>query len=588
MPKNDEKDAKDSKAKVSNMTKTATHLESIATLTVPTKQQMIQPNVDTVLWTLNVPSNENILFNNEKLKRIKLIAQEIDRRVLDPYRKLNIEITTQKGEKKLFSVDMKDRYELIKFFETHGVYPSNAFSELGGRRLAFWDTKNVDEFYKRGGHNISYNLIHETLADLVADFDHEKKPVKLFVYGTGPGNDARAVLKKLKSCDIPAAAVGFDFNEGNIKDAKKFQKQSPDLLCDFVQGDSVDLLKLYNQQKNNEVFSAMSPNPKTVILFSGSATRFVLEGTKEALYIFQQAYHCADIVFSGGLEPTLLTPKMAKRCGWNLTVKPPVLSSGSEPFFILEKIPALERVQWLKKRFDKDPTTIDLSMSADPIRDLELLQEQKLDFSKVKTIDLSYTFVPDDAIPKLKDALKPFTDKQIVIKDNPLQTQIIKSRSPYLTAIAEPQPESNTASTAATAAPLSTDELILAPSTSLPIDELSPTLTPPIFTEEALPPSLTPPALTGDAVPSLSPPRPPSPSAMVGSSSPEIFELSKAASSGALLFKSSSRETRTIYEPIASKLIGMKNVTFESGPPVSERETDLEVFSERFRKRHGL
>lgn len=436
-----------------------TRLEDIVELKAPTPAEKVRSNVGTLSTTLILPPDSNMTYQNEKVTRLKLIKQGFNSHfsAYFQFRIFNVELTTEQANKKnkrLLNVTAQTQNIInlqswVQEFQPNRI---DAFTLFGKGRLACWDNKcDVNETYNTLDHSslMIYENIHSRLADIIVNETSDKRPVKLFVYGTGTGDDARRILNRLSLEKTSSSAVGFDFNASNIKEANKLARiykenlkqgdfypdaqdkdaKFPDeyyMPCEFFQGDTVDLLELHNQQKNNPIFSKLTHKPKTVIAFSGSATRCVLEGTKEALYIFQQAYHCAELIVSGGAHCTLLSPSMAKRCGFKLTMQSDNVIE-DESYFILKQIDRTERRNWLKKQINKNPNIIDLSMSADPIQDLKLLNEleteEKLNLSKVALINLSFTFIPDNKMAELKKELLPYTIRPIVIKDNPESKQ---------------------------------------------------------------------------------------------------------------------------------------------------------------------
>ncbi len=358
----------------------------------------------TTIYTLD-SKDKNFFFNNKRIIKIRLFWQEYDRDEFSPIIDINhVELTSVDRKKILLPIDW-DSFLTLRKIE-YNIDVEQAFRNKGRTALP-WKIcaseimANFDEFY---------SALHIVLAQYLVNKLKEEKVncVKLFAFGTGDGNDITTALKALMNHHILATGIGFDFHKESIALAQKKQaEQKISLPCLFKEGNTENLLNLVTAEKSNAIFSKQTGKSKTVIMFCGALTRRVLNSTIDGLAVIQQAHRCSDLVFSTGLEETLFTNTIAKRCGWHsqiLSIHPPERMKRS--LYILKKPTLLERKESLKKKLQKKPEVLNLAMSADPVGDLRLLKDS--DTTKVRVINLSWAYLLE-------------SDIEILMKENLLQ-----------------------------------------------------------------------------------------------------------------------------------------------------------------------
>jgi hypothetical protein len=344
-----------------------------------------------------------------------------------------LEIATIDNEKKLLYVEnSQEYYSLLEdILDLNGRYEA-AFLDNNIKKLPEWKSNSVQYIYQEHGVQYFYDQLYMDISTILKKkfLNSPKSIIKIFSFGCGDGSDVKNITENLNTVGINCRAIGFDFNPDNISLAN-YKKTN---FTFFVEGNTLELLNLFNKYNNHDLFNDISCIKKNIFLFSGSVTRNVLDGTQNGLSVLQQSKRCADFACFAGVDQILITFRMAKRCGWKM--KTEIANNTKREIFVLEKMTSEERKTWLFKQFNPHEGLLDLSMSSNPVEDLELLMN--FDFNKVKKINLSYCYILPNEIKILELFLKPFKDIIVYYNDKSSPLAFLKLPNLQLLDIKDP------------------------------------------------------------------------------------------------------------------------------------------------------
>lgn len=273
-------------------------------------------------------------------------------------------------------------------------------AEREGSLKEDWRLMTHNLFYLQPVTNF-YNKLHEFIAQrLVETSANIKSPIEIFSFGCGSGNELRVIKNQFVTKKIPFAGLyGFDINPNNFKLAK------PDADIRLSEGDVTELAKLLNNMSLQE-------NSHKIGLFLGVLVDGCLAGSYPALTAVQQA-RILDRIFISGITSLKLNKAMLKAAGFlvkttltnkyfelNWTSKKIISSTDPENqpgkiVFDLTPMSTQERKYYLTKRGQARSAKqifdcLDLSLSANPLRDLQLFSVPALE--KIKQVDVSWGY----------------------------------------------------------------------------------------------------------------------------------------------------------------------------------------------------
>lgn len=357
--------------------------------------QLPNMHLPTVLRTLKFQDTQvQHIFDGKLLKRLRVITTRKSPKNLEDQNTV-VELSFQDGKKQLVPCTLATFNEAVEKLQLKtDLLIENTFVSLSDSKESFseWQLARVDQYYMFCPKNVQlfYDVLHQVLATTISEVILKEKirEAKIITLGTGDGNDLREVMQKLLDAGVSVSGLGFDFNDSNIELAKESEENKNFKSIQFY---SADTLRLYDLYSRTRILHHNQGTNK-IMIFCGSMTRQVLNDTKEGLSVLQQLYHCnPDLAFFAGLCTQLFTRAMVKRVGFDYSY----LEHEVFDLYQLKKTTTDDRKAWLIKQYHKDPQSIDLSMSAAPIDDLQYLFNSGVDCTLIKSIILKWVFIKD-------------------------------------------------------------------------------------------------------------------------------------------------------------------------------------------------
>lgn len=336
----------------------------------------------------------------------------------EPY----IKISYKNGEKHLYRSPSSVVTSLLMDLLTNLNYPMEmCFLEpLKKVYRELWKKQTVNQIYTpriRSFYSVVYQKMGQYLASYIKQNASPIKNVLLISAACGNAKDLNAIAQYLS--DVQTSYAGFDINSNNIRLAKKLIANGH-----FLQGDIAGIDKhLVDIKQNYKKRHANQSSYLSVIIFSGILQRQMLNGSAEALRYLQIAFREAQFTMVSSLQFPLITRNIAKAIGFTVNMQKiqniTANESDTNVLFCLEPQNDKDRLESIIKRsnkrsLDQKPTNIDLSLSANPLADLLLIdQNVSQRFSETIQLDLSWSYITER---ELIEIVKIMREKMIKLE----------------------------------------------------------------------------------------------------------------------------------------------------------------------------
>jgi hypothetical protein len=392
---------------------------------------------------LSVLPEWNLSKNNKLLKSVEMIATFCDAQLQwlhSSFLKARIVLNFQDGTKQAFRLNAGDFNTVMEF--NHACVNLYALlHDMHGKvqhawgkhnlRVVNWSTTAwsgvcadlppVEQFYTRLYPRMSLELVKEIKSDSVLLAKAKEKGCLVFSAGCGNGRDIRATINVLNKESLAIKnIIGIDICAENIKQcAQAYQDHEHARF--FV-------APLEEMEHHLPEVSAeqATQTPLQIVIFSGILTTGVISGTQAAAMALQTTHRAKALCVISGYEPSLITKQIAKAIGFEARLENfnkngagPVNMSNACCLYILKPMTAQRRAEYLQKRshkYDPQLTTLDLSLSANPIEDLNLcLNGKNFENENIHSIDLSWALIKESEIVPFKEYLKRLPNLENII-----------------------------------------------------------------------------------------------------------------------------------------------------------------------------
>lgn len=277
-------------------------------------------------------------------------------------------------------------------------------------------TPGNEKFYNNLNEYIPSQVFKALLKNPIFTQQATQHGVSIFSFGCGEGKELFSTQNFLKTQHIVCnATVGIDINPANFK---PFINKG----VIFKEGDITKL-----DQKIITQYS--SKTGVNIGLFMGSLVPQCITGLREALYVLHQVKDL-DIILLSGFQTPLILKWAAKGMGWNFSGHPvdinmketiSNLEADIYQVYTLSKMSNTQRKDYLIQRGTRRTRAnqfhcLDLSMSADPLKDMRLFTLEEL--KDIKQIDLSWTSMSKQMLTEVHTILCKLPHcKTIIISD---------------------------------------------------------------------------------------------------------------------------------------------------------------------------
>ncbi len=256
---------------------------------------------------------------------------------------------------------------------------------------------------------------HLAIADLLANaFGEKEQPLEIFSFGCGDGSELVTIKKSFADAKSPPRLTGFDINPANFPARR-------DPAITLLAGDATGLDALMEKASYQE-------EAYKVGLFIGLLVDGCMQGTYPALKTIQQARMMNRIIIGNGKTNGLLSKTTLKAAGFSVNLSQKNLDHEDynqrgqvrvsdipgedisvQTWFDLTPMPTKERKDYLINRGEKRSSAhvfdcLDLSMSADPLKDFQRFSPEE--FTIIKQVDISWSYLKLEEIAPLMNAIQ--------------------------------------------------------------------------------------------------------------------------------------------------------------------------------------
>lgn len=342
-------------------------------------------------------------INAQRYKAIELFFITIPALGQVPY----VKITKANGEKKIYFCGEKAKIsDLYKRMIQGNAIAASEFIVFGmkfGTEEFDWSKISKETVYRLSKNDIGrfYQKSHQQMREVLSKRNTAKK-VLIISAACGDGQEFE-VLKGFNK-DKEICLAGFDINQENIAIASKKHPEGNFFVGDIrnINAHIARIQKSFEDICSNEM--------TTVIIFSGILQRSIFSGTYEAVRYLQVACRTANLVLVASFHTTLLNSQIAKKIGFDIQQQNIDFELSKQPYknvlYELVRPNDQQRLSYLLKQSDKyslvkDQTSIDLSLSANVLKDLALIPIDRL--LKTKQLDLSWSYLEPSEVTALID-----------------------------------------------------------------------------------------------------------------------------------------------------------------------------------------
>ncbi len=352
--------------------------------------------------------------------------------------KTRLLVKTHNGERKLFRFKTDEQHKLLErtalsYGYSESTLMAQSTSEISWEKQttkAVYNSSPLVAKYYRNHHSYLPTKIMNLITaqeDLLGKV--KQHGLSLFSFGCGNAQDLMGVRRLFKEHDFKCNnAIGIDVNPDNFpKETKK------DIT--LIQGNMQNLRSIispYNQK-----------NDLKIGLFIGSlANQCLPNGMVEAIDILQQA-KSMDMIFISGVTKPLVVKWIAKGMGWHFSGYTTDMDMDESPakttndkitfnMYTLRAMNDVDRKKYLIKRGTKRTKAnvfhcLDLSMSADPVRDVNLFSDDEL--KGIKQIDLSWSAMNDSEFEAISKRICGLNNNELLITISKTETWFKKIKA---------------------------------------------------------------------------------------------------------------------------------------------------------------
>ena len=340
---------------------------------------------------------------------------------------------------------------MISLMRRFGCEINNLFTEIENRTVLVWEYFHYKNAYMDKG-NIFYSKLHPYVASRTADFlmrlSIRPKKVTLFSFGAGDGQDLRTIKQGLTEKGIKISkTIGFELNKNNFQIGKR--RAFDEVLIEGNVLNAEELIREVKMDYDQESFK--------IAFFIGILVSRCLRGTYEALKVIQQV-RTMDFIVVSGTTSVLLNKSILKAAGFRVIETQlnqkleevgkdesaleeingaKVDESHVKKYFELTWMNNEERLLYLIKRSRKRSNrylfnSLDLSFSANPLRDIKLFENNTLE--EVKKIDISWSYFKENEIDEFVEALLKLKSEKLTIllsNSQPFYHQLVEAFSKH-------------------------------------------------------------------------------------------------------------------------------------------------------------
>ncbi len=341
-------------------------------------------------------------------------------------------VTTRKGDRKQFRIKSNAELKVLQKALSNGYSESTLLPK--NIEDIPWRILTTEKVYSssamvRTYYENHHNFLPAKIFDLINGQESllrkgKQYGLSVYSFGCGNANDLIGVESLMSSHGIKCNhAIGIDVNPDNFPKAIK---------------KGITLLHGNMQNLESTILPYIQKNDLKIGLFIGSlANQCLPNGMQEAVGILQQA-KSMDMIFLSGVTKPLLLKWIAKGMGWHFNGSTSDIdmdeshaktSNGKMNFnmYVLRAMNNEDRKKYLIKRGTKRTKAnafhcLDLSMSADPVRDINLFSDDEL--KAIKQIDLSWSAMNNDELKAISTRICGLNNKELII--------IISKTEPWL------------------------------------------------------------------------------------------------------------------------------------------------------------
>lgn len=342
------------------------------------------------------------------------------------------------GSRKLFGIPtLPDFMTLLNLGMTQGVLEHYGPQDHSALPIDWEKVPKAAVYQLEPQTEAIYQDYHRTLASALELLLPIPQPIVFYSAGCGDALELRCLQQLYQERYHSLQHMhfaGFDINAKNIKAATTNVTNGA-----FTCGNFVDFANLYDQQ-----LSALFPSASAaehsyqVVIFSGVLTRQVVQHSMKGLRIFQQATRRADCIALMGMGASVLSPWMFAAVGLHLHTELLIncyqsstdQPTPSEPMRLLQPQQPATRVSGILERSMRRSrsgklSTLDLALSANAARDLQLIAEhQPQSLADITSLDISWIYIDNTDEEKTLftsiQELLPNLTQIIIHKNSPL------------------------------------------------------------------------------------------------------------------------------------------------------------------------
>lgn len=337
-----------------------------------------------------------------------------------------LEISYINGDKLNYWVDGDDLIIIEEILKKHGAKSWNVYTTIGTAKLDWSDLKaHYDKKVIADYQSIHESMLTQLKNNVNKLADNHKDnleitKINLIDAGCGQSPDFLQSGYAIVKDAFPNAtihALGFDFEKSNIDVCN--HARIPNLT--FIQAD----LNHIQTISRDTHLAKSSPNTHTIMLSSGSMTRYVLSDAFESMRIFKECWRAQiqQLILSGERE-LLFNERMLERMGLTLSAYTPDKHDLS-PVVTLERLSDLELIEKQKAKLRRHPDVLDLSLCPIPDKILKVISQDptlalhitKIDLSFSDIIDLPSTIASLTAYQHLKEITFNYNQNPIIMAE---------------------------------------------------------------------------------------------------------------------------------------------------------------------------
>ncbi|MFI4938497.1 MAG: hypothetical protein ACHQJ6_08340 [Candidatus Berkiellales bacterium] len=253
-------------------------------------------------------------------------------------------------------------------------------------------TPNILTFYQNFHHRYLPHKLFATLVQKGWLGKAKQQGVTLFSFGCGEANELRLTLPHLRKQGVECSGIGIDLNPRNFPAIREEG-------VTLVEGD------MFHSARLIKPFLLENESSLKIGLLIGSLSRQCLpRGLIDAVDLLQQLITMDMMLLSGATADPHIPKWIAKGIGWQFeggSINQNMDEEGSKKssvdtynVYMITKMNDHDRKRYLIHRGSKRTIKgafhcLDLSLSADPLRDINLFNKEEL--KDIKQIDLSWS-----------------------------------------------------------------------------------------------------------------------------------------------------------------------------------------------------